>query len=279
MIETAIYNLSAKCGSAEKHSIKKVSLSSRNTASNGAFFRIVEIYLQRRRKKFSEEKRHFVSLADTSISLPLDQNAIMLEYAVEFIQGLPPLGVLAFVCFITLLENVFPPSPSDTILVFCGTLIGLGTVGFAPMIASATLGSVLGFLAMYWVGERYGVQIIESKRFRFLPVDGIQRAEDWFRRYGFWVIVANRFLSGTRAVISMVAGIAKMPLGATTLLSAVSAAVWNAILLGAGAMLGKNWLKMDEYLQLYGKVLLIILVAALVCFGLYRLWRKRAAES
>ncbi len=203
----------------------------------------------------------------------------MLEYAVEFIRGLPPSGVLAFVCFITLLENVFPPSPSDTILVFCGTLIGLGTVGFVPMLAFATLGSVLGFLIMYWVGHRYGTQIIESKRFDFLPVDGIHRAEDWFRRYGFWVIVANRFLSGTRAVISMVAGIAEMPLGTTTLLSALSAAVWNGILLFAGATLGRNWVKMDEYLQLYGKVLLIILAVAVAGIVAYRFWKKRAVTT
>lgn len=202
----------------------------------------------------------------------------MLEYAVEFIKGLPPSGVLAFVCFITFLENVFPPSPSDTILVFCGTLIGLGTVGFVPMMASATLGSMLGFLAMYWVGARYGTQIIESKRFAFLPLDGIHRAEDWFRRYGFWVIIANRFLSGTRAVISMVAGIAKMPLGITTLLSALSAAVWNGILLFAGATLGRNWVKMDEYLQLYGKVLLVILAVIVAGIFAYRYWKKRTMK-
>lgn len=202
----------------------------------------------------------------------------MLEYAVEFIKGLPPSGVLAFVCFITFLENVFPPSPSDTILVFCGTLIGLGTVGFVPMMASATLGSVLGFLAMYWVGARYGTQIIESKRFDFLPIDGIHRAEDWFRRYGFWVIIANRFLSGTRAVISMVAGIAKMPLGTTTLLSALSAAVWNGILLLAGATLGRNWAKMDEYLQLYGKVLLVALAVIVAGIFAYRYWKKRTTK-
>lgn len=199
----------------------------------------------------------------------------MLDYAVHFIQGLPPLGVLAFVCFITFLENVFPPSPSDTILVFCGTLIGLETVGFAPMLASATLGSVLGFAVMYWVGQRYGTQIIASKRFKFLSADVIHRAEEWFRRYGFWVIIANRFLSGTRAVISMVAGIAALPLATTTLLCALSAALWNAILLGAGALLGKNWLAMDAYLQLYGKILLVILVGIIAVWAGYRFWQNR----
>jgi membrane protein DedA with SNARE-associated domain len=199
----------------------------------------------------------------------------MLDYAVQFITHLPPLGVLAFVCFITFAENVFPPSPSDTILVFCGTLIGLGTVGFLPMLVSATAGSTLGFVAMYIVGQRYGTRIIDSGKFSFLPKDAVSKSEAWFKHYGFWVIIANRFLSGTRAVISMVAGISGLPLGTTTLLSALSAGVWNGILLFAGFTLGKNWLRMDEYLQLYGKVLLGVAAGIIVVIIGFRAWQKR----
>ncbi|MCS6809207.1 MAG: DedA family protein [Bacteroidota bacterium] len=198
----------------------------------------------------------------------------MVEYAVHYIQGLPPLGVLLFVCCITLAENIFPPSPSDTILVFCGTLVGLGTVGFIPMLIMATLGSVIGFVVMYFVGQRYGAKIIESRRLKFLPLESIRRAEEWFRRYGYWVIIANRFLSGTRAVISIVAGIAEMNLSATIILSAISSAIWNAVLLAAGWVLGQNWLQMDMYLTVYGRTLLIL--GALVVLGvwLYR-WRNQ----
>ena len=199
----------------------------------------------------------------------------MLDYAVQFITHLPPLGVLAFVCFITFAENVFPPSPSDTILVFCGTLIGLGTVGFPSMLVSATLGSTLGFVVMYWIGQKYGARMIESGKFRFLPKEAVLKAEDWFRHYGFWVIIANRFLSGTRAVISFVAGISALPLGTTTLLSGVSAGVWNGILLFAGFTLGKNWTRMDDYLQLYGKVLLGVAAGIIVIVLVVRAWKQR----
>jgi membrane protein DedA with SNARE-associated domain len=203
----------------------------------------------------------------------------MLEYAVHVIQALPPWGVLAFVCFITFAENVFPPSPSDTILVFCGTIIGVGTVGFVPMLLSSTLGSILGFAAMYGIGRKYGVTLIESGRFKFLPLESIHRAEAWFRHYGFWVIIANRFLSGTRAVISLVAGISEMPLLATTILSALSAAVWNAILLEAGAALGQNWLQMDYYLSLYGKVLLFVALFLGLLRAAWYLWRRKSKKA
>jgi membrane protein DedA with SNARE-associated domain len=143
------------------------------------------------------------------------------------------------------------------------------------MLVSATAGSTLGFVAMYIVGQRYGTRIIDSGKFSFLPKDAVSKSEAWFKHYGFWVIIANRFLSGTRAVISMVAGISGLPLGTTTLLSALSAGVWNGILLFAGFTLGKNWLRMDEYLQLYGKVLLGVAAGIIVVIIGFRAWQKR----
>ena len=147
------------------------------------------------------------------------------------------------------------------------------------MLLSSTLGSILGFVVMYYLGRKYGVTLIESGRFKFLPLDGIHRAEKWFRHYGFWVIIANRFLSGTRAVISLVAGISEMPLLATTLLSAVSAAVWNAILLEAGAALGQNWIQMDYYLNLYGKILLFIALFLGLLWAAWYLWRRKSKKA
>jgi membrane protein DedA with SNARE-associated domain len=132
---------------------------------------------------------------------------------------------------------------------------------------------------MYWVGQRYGTRIIESGKVSFLPKEAVHKAEDWFRHYGFWVIIANRFLSGTRAVISMVAGISELPLGTTTMLSGVSAAVWNGILLFAGFTLGKNWTRMDDYLQLYGKVLLGIALGIIALVVGIRAWHKRTKPS
>jgi membrane protein DedA with SNARE-associated domain len=199
---------------------------------------------------------------------------LMIEYAIEFVKQLPPVGILAFVCFITFLENIFPPAPSDTILVFCGTFVGLGIVGFVPMLLSASAGSTAGFLVMYWVGQRYGTRLIDSPRVSFIPKDAIEKVEAWFKRYGFWIIVANRFMSGTRAVISAFAGISGLPLGTTTLLSAVSAGLWNAILLSAGAALGKNWTLMNEYLQLYGNIFAAIAVVALLVWIGVQMWRS-----
>jgi membrane protein DedA with SNARE-associated domain len=187
----------------------------------------------------------------------------VLEYCIDILRHLPTAGVLAFVFFVMFIENVFPPSPSDMILVFCGTLVSLSGVGFIPMVIAATTGSIVGFAVMYWVGARFGISI-QQGNVKFLPRAAILQAERWFQRYGLWIIVANRFLSGTRAVISLFAGMSELPFSQTMALSGISAAVWNAILIGAGTALGHNWMHVEDYLTLYGQIAGGIVVVAVI---------------
>lgn len=190
----------------------------------------------------------------------------MLESAIEFLQTLSPFGVLAFVFFTTYIENLFPPSPSDVLLVFCGTLVGLGTVGFLPMFLVATAGSITGFLSMYWIGHTFGSRLIEKRKIPFLPLDAVEKVEEWFRRYGYWLIVVNRFLTGTRAVISFFAGLSKLHLPTTTLLCGVSAAVWNIIMIWLGYKVGENWQQIEVWLGRYSQVVFGILIVIVIIF-------------
>jgi membrane protein DedA with SNARE-associated domain len=137
------------------------------------------------------------------------------EQGIGLLQQLPPLGVLAVIFLIAYIENVFPPSPSDVLLVFAGALIGFGT------------------------------------------------------------LVANRFLAGTRALVSFFAGMSRMNLAKTTALCAVSAAVWNTLLLLLGKALGSNWRMAGHYLMLYSKLVTAITVAAVLLFAAWWYWKKR----
>jgi membrane protein DedA with SNARE-associated domain len=176
--------------------------------------------------------------------------------------------------FIAYIENIFPPSPSDVLLVFAGTLIGLGTIGFAPALISATLGSTLGFMTAYVLGRYFEQHVVSGRFSRYLPANAIHQVERLFQRFGYGVIVANRFLAGTRAIVSFFAGMSKMNLAVTTALSAISAAVWNSLLLYLGMIFANNWRVAAEYLALYSKVVTVIVVAALALF-LWRFFRKR----
>jgi membrane protein DedA with SNARE-associated domain len=201
-----------------------------------------------------------------------------LDQVISWLQSLSPAGVLILMFFIAYVENIFPPSPSDMLLVFAGTLIGIGVIGFIPALIVSTLGSTLGFMTAYFVGAYFEQHVVSGRFSRYLPANAIHQVERLFNRFGYGVIVANRFLAGTRAFVSVFAGMSKMNLAATTALSAISAAAWNAILLYLGVVFANRWRVAAQYLETYAKVVTVMVAAALALF-LWRFFRKRRGAS
>jgi membrane protein DedA with SNARE-associated domain len=192
---------------------------------------------------------------------------------VEFFNHLNPFWIYISLFAIAYIENVFPPSPSDIMIVAGGSLIGLGRIEFFPALIAATLGSTAGFITMYKVGEWFGESIIEKDKWKFIPKAQIHIVESWFKKYGNWLIVANRFLSGTRAVISVFAGLSELNLKTTTALSFVSSLLWNGILVYAGLLLGKNWSLIGLYLATYSQFVtagLVTLAIVMIVVWFYK---------
>src|SRR5262249_56717476 len=106
-----------------------------------------------------------------------------IEQLITWLQQLQPAGVLAFMFVVAYIENLFPPSPSDVLIVFAGTLIGIGTVGFTSSLVITTLGSTTGFMTAYLLG-RYFDRIAHSKLSRFIPINALNQVEGLFQRYG-----------------------------------------------------------------------------------------------
>lgn len=201
----------------------------------------------------------------------------VVEKTILWLQQLSPFGVMMAIFLIAYIENIFPPSPSDVLLVFAGTLIGIGTVGFLPSLLVATLGSTLGFMTAYAAGRYFEKEVIEGRFSRFLPVDTVAKVEALFRKYGYGVIIANRFLAGTRAIVSFFAGMSRMNFVPTTLLCALSATVWNILLLWLGKSLGGNWRQAGNYLATYSTVITVLLVVIATIFLLRWFLKKRKA--
>ena len=202
----------------------------------------------------------------------------MLEEGIRWLQSAPPWGVLLLMFLIAYIENLFPPAPSDMLLVFAGTMIGFGLVDFEVALLSATAGSTLGFVTAYLFGRYFEGHVVSGRWSRFLPAQAIHQVEGLFQRYGYGVIVANRFLAGTRAIVSFFAGMSRMDLWRTTLLSAISAAVWNSILLSLGKLFAGNWRRVADYLQIYS-VAVSVVVGGVIAFYLWRFLRRRRQQS
>lgn len=145
------------------------------------------------------------------------------------------LGLSAFV------ENIFPPIPGDTITALGAFLVGTGRLSFFGVYLSTTLGSLLGFLALFWIGRYLGRRFFIQKDYRLFRAEQIIKAEGWYRKYGYLLIAINRFLPGIRSAISLAGGITHLKVKRVALLAFASAAAWNLIWILAGYTLGSNW--------------------------------------
>lgn len=199
----------------------------------------------------------------------------MLESAVEYLQTFPWYWILVISFFLTYIENLFPPSPSDALLLFIGSMVGMGIVDFVPLLITSTLGSAAGFATAYWIGYKFEVRIIESNKLKFISREGVEKVEKWFLKYGYWIIVINRFLSGTRAIIAFFAGISRINFRVSVILSSISALLWNFLIIYFGMKLGNNWKNFDSFMDSYGRIVFIVMIsAAAIWFIYYRFFRK-----
>ena len=173
-------------------------------------------------------------------------------------------------------ENVLPPVPGDTVVVIGAYLVSTGQLSFIGVYTSTTLGSVIGFMTMFLASRQLGRRFIRSKKSRakIFKEEQIKRVEVWFGNWGYWVILANRFLSGTRSVISIFAGLFHLNAILVLLLALLSACIWNGILIMAGMFLGQNWELIITIVSQYNKVL-IGLTIVVICYFLYRQYKKK----
>ncbi len=200
------------------------------------------------------------------IRLAHTQRPPLLDNFISYLQSLSPALIYAIVFSIAFIENVFPPSPSDSIIVFGGSLVGIGRVGFIETLLWATAGSTVGFVVMYKIGDWFGDRILAQGKIKFIPAESVRKVDAWFRRYGLWLIVANRFLAGTRAVVSFFAGMAQLRLLPTIVLCALSALIWNALLITGGYYLGNNWREIGRYLGTYSEAVTGCIVVVAIFF-------------
>ena len=199
---------------------------------------------------------------------------------VDFIESLDRAQVYAVLVFIAYVENVIPPIPGDVLVAFGGYLAAEGILAAFPLLAFTTAASVAGFMTAYAVGQVWGARLPEPDRFKWPGrlIDGrvVVRATRWMRRWGLWVVVANRFLAGTRSVIALSAGLSGTGAARTALASTISSLLWNSILIVIGWVVRENWALAGSILNTYGQVVLALL-ALLIALRL--LLKLRAARS
>ena len=184
------------------------------------------------------------------------------------------------VALLVVLENVFPPIPSEIVLPFAGFVAQRGDGSVLVMIVAATIGAVVGALVLYGVAALIGPARLTAFISRFgrwfgvKPAD-LARAEAWFDRHAVAAVLLGRCVPLISSVVSVPAGFRRMRLAPFVVLTAIGSAVWNTALIGAGAILGDQWERVEPYVAVLQWIVIASIVLLVGRFALTKL-RSRA---
>lgn len=186
------------------------------------------------------------------------------------ILGAPGVGVAVF------LENVFPPIPSEVVLPLAGFTASQGNMNLIAAFLWATAGSVVGAYLLYGLGA-----VIGANRLRriadwmwLVEVEDVDKSLHWFDKYGKLSILFGRLIPGVRSLISIPAGIDRMNVLSFGLFTLLGSAVWNALLIYLGFILGENWSQVADVIGQFSTVIKIV-IAALVIWVIIKLIRRQ----
>jgi membrane protein DedA with SNARE-associated domain len=201
-----------------------------------------------------------------------------LDSFLDLLNSLPDYLIYIVLGFSAFFENICPPIPGDTVTAFGAFLVGTERLNFFWVYLSTTIGSLSGFMFLFWVGGYLGRRFFIERDYRFFKARDIIRAEEWFRRYGHLLILLNRFFPGIRSVISIAGGISGLMALKVALLALTSCSVWNLIWISLGYMLGSNWEAARDkiaHIMVRYNLTILALVGVVVLFFLAKRVMKR----
>ncbi|WP_210527230.1 DedA family protein [Rubellimicrobium arenae] len=192
----------------------------------------------------------------------------------DFITGWIQQGGLLAVGLLMVLENVFPPIPSELIVPLAGFMAAQGGFSLVGLLIVATLGSVLGTLLWYGLARAWG----RERFLRFLDRHGVwltmsreeaETAMAWFHRYGPAAVLLGRLVPTVRTLISVPAGLSEMSFLSFLVYTAAGSLIWIAILAGAGYLLEDNYERVEQWVN----PISTLVVLGILALYLYRVVR------
>jgi membrane protein DedA with SNARE-associated domain len=178
------------------------------------------------------------------------------------------------------LENLFPPLPSEVILPLTGFAAGQGVISLFSALFWTTLGSVVGAAVLYWIGMLFGRDRMYAiwARLPLVKTSDLERTEQWFAKHGTKAVFFGRMVPIFRSLISVPAGLERMPMPMFLLLTTLGSLIWNSVLVMAGYWLGDQWDVVETYVGIITKVVIVLVVAAIVVYIGFRLRTRSSAQ-
>jgi membrane protein DedA with SNARE-associated domain len=207
----------------------------------------------------------------------------MQEWILELIQDYGYIIVLLLI----MIENIFPPIPSEVILTAGGFMTTLqnSTMNIFGVVLASTAGSVLGAIVLYLIGRIISPERLERildgrvGRIIRLKSDDVRKAQSWFDKHGKTTVFFCRFVPVIRSLISIPAGMGRMKIPVFLILTTIGTFIWNIVLVSLGAAAGESWEKIAEVMGVYSKVGVIVLgVLGVIAVTVFYIKRRKKKD-
>ena len=188
------------------------------------------------------------------------------------------------IALLIMIENLFPPIPSEVILTFGGFMTTYTHLTVGGVVFFSTLGSTVGAIFLYYIGKFLSPekleQLIDGKLGKILHFkkSDVRKSIKKFQQKGNMTVFICRCIPILRSLISIPAGMSNMKMGNFLVLTIAGSALWNTILVSAGAAAGASWEKILEVMDTYSTVVVIIIGLSMF-FGCFFYYRNRKNES
>ncbi len=187
--------------------------------------------------------------------------------------------------FLIFIENIFPPIPSEVVLLFGGFMTTYSKLNLIGMVIFSTLGSTVGAIVLYFIGKILNKErlkrIVSGKigKVLRLKASDIDKADRWFDTKGNKTVFFCRFIPVVRSLISIPAGMSEMAMGKFLLYTITGSLIWNTVLLFVGSKVGENWKRIEAIMSQYSHIILILLIIGFLGFVIYHFSKKKKAKS
>jgi membrane protein DedA with SNARE-associated domain len=204
----------------------------------------------------------------------------LVDWVISVVESLGYWGVAALVA----LENLFPPIPSEVVLPLAGFVAVEGEASLVGMVIAATIGSMVGAYALYGIAAAIGPVRLRSFVMRYgkwfgLDEGDLDKSEEWFDRRASMAVLVCRCIPLMRSLISIPAGLRRMPLLPFSIYTLLGSLVWNVLLIGAGYLLGERWQQVEEPMALFQKLVLVVIGVGIAWFVWRRIVRPRLRRA
>ncbi|OXM58709.1 hypothetical protein CFP71_01460 [Amycolatopsis thailandensis] len=179
------------------------------------------------------------------------------------------------------LDNLFPPIPSELVLPLAGFSASQGTFTLVEALVWTTFGSVAGAIIVYYLGLLLGRDRTRRwmAKIPLVKASDFDKTEAWFQKHGTKAVFFGRMVPIFRSLISLPAGIERMPFWRFLALTTLGSLIWNTVFVLAGYALGESWHLVEEYAGFFQYFVIAAVAIAVVLFVVNRLREKNRTDA